>query len=288
MPRVAANAAAKEILVKTRQTHARTTLRNVRYLRGLGLVAWALGVTLGLAPARGLTLVATNAGLLDTSHPQVATLGGDTAHLLRVVTPGDRLTTALDLDVLLADGAPLTMTWRRDAGDAATIELAASLVIDSTPCHLAVQVRPVYDAVVALGAIGEVSTNSLVVVQQPALAVLRFAAGVGPLSDLALGAVDSTITYGPVNPWLIDVSGMAAGERFELIVRAGPPGDFDDDDDVDLADYPALHACLDAADVGTDCAAYFDLNGDQRIDLRDFAIFQAALTGDGVPAACGV
>jgi hypothetical protein len=216
MPRVAANAAAKEILVKTRQTHARTTLRNVRYLRGLGLVAWALGVTLGLAPARGLTLVATNAGLLDTSHPQVATLGGDTAHLLRVVTPGDRLTTALDLDVLLADGAPLTMTWRRDAGDAATIELAASLVIDSTPCHLAVQVRPVYDAVVALGAIGEVSTNSLVVVQQPALAVLRFAAGIGPLSDLALGAVDSTITYGPVDPWLIDVSGMAAGERFEL------------------------------------------------------------------------
>jgi hypothetical protein len=61
------------------------------------------------------------------------------------------------------------------------------------------------------------------------------------------------------------------------------PGDFDSDGDFDLADVAGLQLCL-----GTDatspqwleaCACLFDFDESQMLDLADFALFQADLTG---------
>jgi len=56
------------------------------------------------------------------------------------------------------------------------------------------------------------------------------------------------------------------------------PGDWDDDGDVDLADYAALPACLTGPEVGPPDAGcdVFDFDSDLDVDLADFADFQAA------------
>jgi hypothetical protein len=215
--------------------------------------------------------------VIDTSHLQVATAGGDQAHLLRVVTPTDRLDVAIDADVLLADGTPLIMTWRRDAADAVTVELAIALVLDSRPQHLELRWRSEIGTPPAFLAVGDVSTNATLLVTSPQRVLLEFAEEVDPLADVLLGAVDTSIAR-IVAPWLIDISNLGVGETFEIILRAGPPGDVDDDDDVDLADFEALLACLEGADSDGECELFFDFNADESVDLSDFAVFQRAFT----------
>jgi len=246
----------------------------------------ALACSLIAMPASGLTLVDTGAGVLDTSHWQVATAGGSQAHLLRVVTPTDQLTYAVDADALLADGSPLVMTWRRDAGDADTLNLALALVVDSRPCHVDLRLISDDGPAPAIAAVGDISTNAAILLASPQRALLRFDASISPLTDVLIGAVDTTIARS-VQPWILDVANVAVGDEFSLILRAGPPGDMDDDDDVDLADFAVLHACLDGSATGLSCDAYFDFDADRDVDLSDFAAFQTLFTGDAVAAACG-
>jgi len=66
----------------------------------------------------------------------------------------------------------------------------------------------------------------------------------------------------------------------DALVLAPIPGDCDDDDDVDLADYADFEACLYGPgrelDAGCEC---FDFDNDNDVDLDDFAAFQASFTG---------
>lgn len=240
---------------------------------GIALFLWGVH-------AQALTLTDTNAGIIDTSHLQIATFGGGQPHLLRVVTPTDRLHAAIDADVLLADGLPLVMTWRRDAGDADVIELAAALVVDSAPSEVEMRLRGGASPP-AFAALGDVSTNAVVVLAAPQLARLQFAEPIEPLADVLVGAVDATISRSPLS-WTIDIGALPIGGTFEWVLRAGPPGDANDDDDVDLADYAILHACLDGLASGIDCDAYFDFDADSDVDLLDFALFQATFTVDSI------
>ncbi len=66
---------------------------------------------------------------------------------------------------------------------------------------------------------------------------------------------------------------------FEIAGEWSPFGDFDQDCDVDADDLAALVSCLDASGPGvpsvqSDCVAVFDADGDQDVDLSDFAVFQ--------------
>lgn len=61
--------------------------------------------------------------------------------------------------------------------------------------------------------------------------------------------------------------------------------DFDDDGDIDQADFGAFQACLSGADVSqTDptCAAA-RLDDDADVDAADLAVFRACMSGDGIP-----
>jgi len=250
----------------------------------------SLATSLALAwsgQASALTLVGTNAGVLDTSHLQVATTGGDQPHLMRVVTPSDRLNSAIDADVLLADGSPLAMTWRRDGGDADVIELALALVIDSRPCHVDLRLMGAGDAHPHWIDFDDVNSGGVAQQTSDQRVVLHFPIGVEPLEDIFVGNVDTTIGRNVTGSWRVDIAATDAEGTFEIALRAGPPGDVDDDDDVDLHDYAELRACLDGDDTEADCAAYFDFDANRVVDLRDFAEFQRRFTGANVPAACG-
>src|SRR4029078_4873693 len=60
----------------------------------------------------------------------------------------------------------------------------------------------------------------------------------------------------------------------------GLPGDFDDDGDVDSADFALFHKCQDRpGDARVDpLCARTDLNGDGKTDSDDFALWQSNFT----------
>ncbi len=65
----------------------------------------------------------------------------------------------------------------------------------------------------------------------------------------------------------------------------GIRGDFDGDDDVDLADFGHLQACFTGPGITQSDAACQDarLDDDDDVDPDDFGLFQACLSGAGVP-----
>lgn len=77
------------------------------------------------------------------------------------------------------------------------------------------------------------------------------------------------------------LSGGSATLTFFLAVR----GDFDGDNDVDLADLNHLLACTTGPDLGpvvTSCQDA-DFDGDNDVDQTDFGILQRCLAGPGIP-----
>jgi hypothetical protein len=62
-------------------------------------------------------------------------------------------------------------------------------------------------------------------------------------------------------------------------LRCTPPGDgdFDDDGDVDTADFAEFQVCFGAA--GSGACAPGDMNGDDSVNLADYALFEASLDG---------
>ncbi len=78
-------------------------------------------------------------------------------------------------------------------------------------------------------------------------------------------------------------AGVLSGAEFEL--SGGfwfpiPPGDCEDDGDVDLFDYDQFESCLTGPDgsVATECRC-FDVNRNGTVDLLDFAVAQRNFTG---------
>jgi hypothetical protein len=232
--------------------------------------------------AAGLVLTDTNAKVLDINHYQVETSGGAHAHLLRVVTSLDLIDAAIDADALLADGQPLVMTWRRDAGDADLIDFSLALAIDDWPCHLEVTLRrngaqaPTFDTA------ADVSTNGSTVMIGPSRAIVFFSEPIDPLDDIHVGDVPTGVPLRARSApaWRIDVSPLSDGEEFDIVVRAGPPGDFDLDGDVGLDDYQFFAGCFTGQFAG-------DYNGDGDVDLYDFAKWESCLRGPTVPSAGG-
>ena len=66
------------------------------------------------------------------------------------------------------------------------------------------------------------------------------------------------------------------------------PADYDEDCDVDQADYTVFEVCASGPDVphAVDCE-YADLDGNGDVDQDDFAVFQQCLSGEGNPADPG-
>ncbi len=79
-------------------------------------------------------------------------------------------------------------------------------------------------------------------------------------------------------------AGTMSGGEFTLtggFWLATPPGDCEDDGDVDLADYALFQACMTGpagAPPTGDCRC-FDVNRSGTVDLADYAVIQAAHTG---------
>ena len=71
-------------------------------------------------------------------------------------------------------------------------------------------------------------------------------------------------------------------------VRLYASSDFDQDGDVDLADFAIFAACFNGPNrppAGPNCDAA-DFDNDNDVDLADFAIFAACFNGPNRPPAC--
>jgi hypothetical protein len=77
---------------------------------------------------------------------------------------------------------------------------------------------------------------------------------------------------------LVDVDAAKLLVEYEVVSFA--PGDFDLDGDVDLDDYLSLAPCLNGPEIvlPSECEVK-DLDGNNRVDLGDFSIFQATFGG---------
>src|SRR5438477_635603 len=81
---------------------------------------------------------------------------------------------------------------------------------------------------------------------------------------------------------IVLLAGFLAGQ-----VNAGiVPGDFDNDCDVDAADFQHFRMCALGAGVAQTNPSCADarLDADADVDLDDFGIFQRCYSGEGVPA----
>ena len=70
-----------------------------------------------------------------------------------------------------------------------------------------------------------------------------------------------------------------------------PPGDFDDDGDVDQEDFGILQECYSGSDIPYEPGCeYADLhppeNPDGDVDLGDFGVFQTCMNGSNNPPGC--
>jgi len=79
-------------------------------------------------------------------------------------------------------------------------------------------------------------------------------------------------------------SGQAISNTATLIVAI--PGDLDDDDDIDLADFGVFQACLTGPgnpQMDFDCAGAKLEGGDEDVDALDLAKFLGCMSGAGIP-----
>ena len=198
--------------------------------RAFRIGLWTIVVGLTPAPSWGLTLVYTDAGIVECDHPQIEADGGASSHLLRMLTAPDDIDAVIDADLLLADDTWLVTRWRRDPGDADFVELSLALALDGDPSSLGdpsglkVVLRPCDGPTPTFDSIGSFAPSGDLLSLGPSSAVIAFESTIGPLDDELLG--DPFIGDGSdppgAQPWRIDLSALAAGEEFELVLRAGP------------------------------------------------------------------
>lgn len=103
-----------------------------------------------------------------------------------------------------------------------------------------------------------------------------------------------TITTVPTasGVWYLHVQGYNASHvangtfDYEISAGRGVLPDLDDDGDVDLDDFDLFHACVTgpAVEPSVNCKNR-DFDGDDDVDLEDFGILQRCYSGDGNPAS---
>ena len=245
-------------------------------------------VLLSIQTALGISLVETNAGVINTDHPQVQTSGGNSPHLLEMATIPINTNSKIDLDVLLADGSPLVMTFEKDEYDSPLIKITLAMVIDNEPCHLEVSLHNTYGPPPIFDVIGAVRPHGVPVNRSESKVIIYHDAPIGVTENAYYGDIYLPGDMPYIIPWVIDISGLGVGETFDIVLRAGPEGDWDDNHIVDLADYEVFFDCVETPYPSRLCHLYFDFNADEVVDLRDFAVFQSVFTGTDTFATCGV
>ncbi len=100
----------------------------------------------------------------------------------------------------------------------------------------------------------------------------------GSRSGLGVESVISTREFSSARALAVHAQTLARGATG---MGASIPGNCDGDNDVDLDDYADFEACLAGPDagLGTGCEC-FDFDGDEDNDLKDFARFQVNFTGN--------
>ena len=64
-----------------------------------------------------------------------------------------------------------------------------------------------------------------------------------------------------------------------IVITTGVFGDYDQDGDTDLDDFPWFVSCLEQFEPSPECLDVFDDDANGNVDLRDYAMFQLAFTG---------
>ena len=90
---------------------------------------------------------------------------------------------------------------------------------------------------------------------------------------------DGTVTLADYQLWLQLYRGFV-GNSYASAPQPGVLGDLDADGDVDLGDFADLQSCVNMApEMSLPCIVKFDFDGNQRVDLDDFAAFQVVFRG---------
>jgi Ca2+-binding EF-hand superfamily protein len=90
---------------------------------------------------------------------------------------------------------------------------------------------------------------------------------------------DGIITLVDYQLWLEIYRGFV-GNSSASAPQPGVLGDLDADGDVDLADFADMQSCVSSVpEMSLPCIVKFDFDGNQRVDLDDFAAFQMVFRG---------
>ncbi|MCK4661035.1 MAG: hypothetical protein KAV82_16060 [Phycisphaerae bacterium] len=103
--------------------------------------------------------------------------------------------------------------------------------------------------------------------------------GVGTVTVL-LSNIAAAHTTGPPDGALFDIADIGSGSV--VLTVTSPPGDFDGDGDVDLADLANFVGCMTGPDNGPvdpPACNTFDFDWDNDVDTDDFGGFQSGFTG---------
>jgi len=101
---------------------------------------------------------------------------------------------------------------------------------------------------------------------------------------LTVSNADNNVT-GDYRCIVSNVGGSVYSNTATLALGAGAPADFDNDCDVDGADFDALANCFSGAEIPFDSGCEEkDLDQDDDVDQTDFGMFQRCYSGEGNPA----
>lgn len=120
-----------------------------------------------------------------------------------------------------------------------------------------------------------------------AVTALTYQGGLGSVAGIVYPGTRRLVHFG--FPFEAITSASIRAEIMEVvldILTPGIPGDFDDDQDVDMEDYGHIQACLSDAlsPLPPECLDA-NLDGDSNVDDADVALFMMCLSGANVPAA---
>ena len=222
----------------------------------------------------GISIIYTECGVMNPTHPQIQTSGGNQAHLINLVTPLDETNTEVNADILLADDSPLVLTLQREEADSDIIELILALVLDDEVCRMEVSLQRAEGITPTFAMIGAAYPYGIPVRPSFSETLIHYDEPVGITNDVYYGNILPSGVIPSNDPWLIDISSLDTGDTFDFVlstrISADPPGH--------LNNYSLFIDCFDSPDPSDWCYLIYDLNADGQIDLHDFASFQYIFT----------